>query len=209
MTSESLPSATSLPESECGVTPCALHGGPTSDLFGRDHALANLSPSLAELLGLMTSGTYGRTGITSSESVALASSLANRLQARTASLGSTLFTLTWKERTTPSQRSIYALRASARRTLDSDCTGWVTPTTRDWKDTGADIRPRADGTERFDQLPRQANLVTGKTRTGFTAGTESGGALNPAHSRWLMGLPPAWDDCAPMAMPSSRKSRPQ
>jgi hypothetical protein len=37
--------------------------------------------------------------------------------------------------------------------------GWVTTTTRDWKDSGADIRPREDGSERFDQLPRQANLA--------------------------------------------------
>lgn len=49
--------------------------------------------------------------------------------------------------------------------------------------------------------------VTGEMRTGCSAGMESGGRLNPAHSRWLMGLPKVWDDCAVTAMQSMPKSR--
>ena len=39
--------------------------------------------------------------------------------------------------------------------------------------------------------------ASGRTLTGSSAETTAGGQLNPAHSRWLMGLPSSWDRAAP------------
>lgn len=47
---------------------------------------------------------------------------------------------------------------------------------------------------------------SGQMLTGSDAGMGISGPLNPALSRWVMGFPPVWDDCAVTAMPSSRKS---
>lgn len=282
MNCENLPNAIFSQGSGSGPTPCAALGGLTINQFGQALVPANLSARRAKALGLLTSGIYGPPGIISSHSADLSESLANKLRAVTASLGSTLYKLTWKVRTTPAGRSICALRASVRRTLDSDHglwpSGWVTPSARDWKDTPGMNTTRPDGRSRVDQLPRQAVLAgwntpntntndqpehsrrgsgtplgpaklagwptpkqsdqnnartqqsaeaeamrkrismidmdqparltaSGQMLTGSDAGMRSGGQLNPAHSRWLMGLPPVWDDCAVMAMQSMPKRR--
>ena len=47
--------------------------------------------------------------------------------------------------------------------------------------------------------------VSGEMLTGSDAQMESGGQLNPAHSRWLQAIPPSWDHCAPVGMPPPAK----
>lgn len=144
------------PELDAGPTLCVSPVGPTTAPSGLAPAPASPSAPPGSTAVQMTLDIFGPRGSTSSESAALMLSLVNKLRARMVLLGSTLFTLTWKVRVTPSQRSIFALRARARRTSVSGSTSWPTPQNR--KSGGGDYSDPEKAAARIKDGKHQINL---------------------------------------------------
>ena len=194
MSCNRLHNATFLPAWAFGPWRYVAPVGPMTAQYGPAPAPANLSPRQAKAAGLMTSGTCGPRFIGSFGNADLEPLLVSRLQARLRNLGSTLYKLTWKPWVMPSGHLRSRLRASVRRTSETVRTGWVTPTSRDHKDSPGMVAQR-DGKDRIDQLPRQAYLVgwpTPHTSASTGAGTQGrAGGLNIQSAAALAGWPTA------------------
>lgn len=80
---------------------------------------------------------------------------------------------------------------------------WPTAAARDYRHANAKNYAERGGGAKGEQL---CNAVVHLAATGSSAPTGGPGQLNPSMSRWLMGLPPSWDLCAPEKAIRHRRS---
>lgn len=89
---------------------------------------------------------------------------------------------------------------------DAALAGWPTPEAEEARRGFQNRNNGKKGTQKSLTTVVKEQIF-GPDLTSSPAGTESPGALNPAHSRWLMGYPAGWDYCGATAMRSIQSSR--
>jgi hypothetical protein len=226
------PSVISSPASAAGPRLCdGPEFGRIIDRFGRVAVLASLSPSRARAVGLLTSGTSGLSGSTSSSSAALQRSLESSLRMHLR--GSDLCEVIWKPWTTPWGACLSKPQARVRTTFEIDISLWATLTEKgNYNRKG--LSPKAGDGLATQVLALWATLRAtdgekGGPRMKFSSGQgaplpsqvsevgssfnvlmENGGrSLHAEFGGWELGFPPEWLSCAPSAMPSTSARPPR
>ena len=147
-TSTDIPSATSLPVWESGPTLSGSPDGPMIAKSGPAPVPADHSPAPAKEKRKTIQGIFGQTSFASSRHEDLSASLASRYRRLTGSAGSTLYSIKWTQRLTPSGRSIASQRASALPTSAKGsigALGWPTPMAGDGEGGSVDPSKPAKG----------------------------------------------------------------
>lgn len=121
---------TSSPESPVGREPSTLQAGLELDLFGQPLFPAKAFHAQETSSDLPTNAVNSGTLSTrSSASISLSSFLESRLKRQFDSVGSIEYSQIWKQKVTPAGLPYWAHTARARRTSDSEFTGWPSVTT--------------------------------------------------------------------------------
>ena len=197
-------------------------------LFSREDFRANLSPSQASNEARMITATSGQKCCALYGKQSRLGSLVRMLLA-SSTWHSTRCVLTWKQKATKSNRLLFQLAPSTRRTEETGFGLWPTPTV----DNSANVNPKEN---RFRCLVRAVNesvmwptpstrdgkggYIGGRIRNGKVSmdtldvavqhtdnQEKQRGSLNPTWVAWLMGYPTEWLNYVDSATPSSRKSR--
>ena len=164
MTSKDMTGTISSPGSADGILPSASPDGETPQSGPGAVPVSRFRARDCER-ELPTNATSGPPFTASSPSASLQQCLESRLGVRLAGNGSPLYALTWKTWDMPAGVPICALRASARRISDSDCSGWPTPVAKDDnKSVEAHLRMKArmgGGRKKITSLQVMAKTVAG------------------------------------------------
>ncbi|VAC75337.1 Uncharacterised protein [Enterobacter hormaechei] len=142
-TLKGLNNATFLPESEGGLMPCVSQVFPITSHAGRVAHHVNHSAQQVSSSANLMSDILPLHSCVSSLSAALQSSLESKLQQRLQSIGSMIYSMSWREKSTPAGRQYCQRLASALRTKETDCFlvphYWNTPAASDGTRGGTGI----------------------------------------------------------------------